>query len=138
MLLSAGKWLTGLAIGFWALAVVGSAGVLVAYSLFIAPKEEQMVASYQTRLQNHRYTPPAAADPPTPVDHALRDNFVLGYVTTKGTLIVALSVVVLSCGTLATLLLVIFNRRVTLRQISYSLAQISDQLRELQARNAAG
>jgi hypothetical protein len=118
--------------------VLGSAGVLVAYSLFIAPKEQQMFASYGARLQNHRYTPPSAGEPPTPADHALRDNFVLSYVTTKGTLIVALSVLLLSCGTLATLLLVIFNRRITLRQISYSLAQISDQLTQLQTGKASG
>jgi hypothetical protein len=36
-------------------------------------------------------------------------------------------------GTLLTLLLVIFNRRVTLRQINASLSQISNQIKELQA-----
>jgi hypothetical protein len=45
---------------------------------------------------------------------------------------VAVSVIILSAGTLTTLLLVIFNRRVTLKQINYSLAQISEQLKQLQ------
>jgi hypothetical protein len=44
----------------------------------------------------------------------------------------AVSVAFLGLGTFVTLLLVIFNRRVTLRQINASLAQISNQIKELQ------
>jgi hypothetical protein len=40
-------------------------------------------------------------------------------------------------GTLVTLLLVIFNRRATLRQINANLAQISNQIKELQAGNSS-
>jgi hypothetical protein len=40
----------------------------------------------------------------------------------------------LAVGTLPTLLLVIFNRRVTLRQINVSLPQSSRQLQELPER----
>jgi hypothetical protein len=46
--------------------------------------------------------------------------------------VTSLSVALLGVGTLLTLLLVIFNRRVMLRQINAHLAQISDQIKELQ------
>jgi hypothetical protein len=42
-------------------------------------------------------------------------------------------VALLGFGTLLTLLLVIFNRRVTLRQINIHLAQISEQIKELKS-----
>jgi hypothetical protein len=41
-------------------------------------------------------------------------------------------------GTLTVLLLVIFNRRVTLRQINSNLAQISQQIKSLQNRQGSG
>jgi hypothetical protein len=46
--------------------------------------------------------------------------------------IMSLSLCFLGAGTFLTLLLTIFNRRVTLRQINLSLAQISRQIKELQ------
>jgi hypothetical protein len=122
------KWLTGAAIAFWALAVLGTIGVLVSYAMFVAPKERQIMADYGAR---GRLAIPDSAEPPTHADRALGVNFTMTYVITKGILIVAISVVVLSLGTLATLILTISSRRVTLQQINYSLAQISEQLREL-------
>jgi hypothetical protein len=50
----------------------------------------------------------------------------------KTSVMVAASVAFLGLGTLVTLLLVIFNRRVTLQQINASLAQLSQQIKELQ------
>jgi Sigma-70 region 2 len=49
----------------------------------------------------------------------------------------AVSMALLSIGTLVILLLVIFNRRITLRQINISLAQISAQIKELQNRQGS-
>jgi hypothetical protein len=46
--------------------------------------------------------------------------------------VTSLAVTLLGVGTLLTLVLVIFNRRVTLRQINVSLAQISEQIKALQ------
>jgi hypothetical protein len=125
------KWLTITAIAFWALAVLGTIGVLVCYSMFVAPKERQIMADYGThgRLVSHSAEP--SPESPTSADRALGVNFTMTYVITKGILIVATSVVVLSLGTLATLILTISSRRVTLQQINHSLAQISEQLREL-------
>jgi hypothetical protein len=125
------KWLTGTAIAFWALAVFGTIGVLICYELFVAPKERQIMADYAThgRIVSHSGEP--SPEPPTQADRALGVNFTMTYVITKGILVVAISVVVLSLGTLATLILTISSRRATLQQINHSLAQISQQLREL-------
>ena len=137
------KWLTALAIALWSLAVVTSVGVLTAYWFFYAPKERQIMADYGAYGHLRDSNPPAPGGepsvnrPPTPAEKALGLQFTMSYVMTKALLIVALSVVILSCGTLATLLLVIFNRRVTLRQINHSLAQISGQLKALQTAQSA-
>jgi hypothetical protein len=133
------RWLralTALAATFWGLAVVGSIAVLVAYAVLYAPKEKQMFADYQMRGGLTRYTnSPAGSQPAGPVDpqHALGVHFTMNYAMTRAVLAVVLIVILLSCGTLATLLLVVLNRRVTLKQINHSLAQISGQLRALKA-----
>ena len=49
--------------------------------------------------------------------------------------VTSLAVTLLGVGTFLTLLLVVFNRRVTLRQINASLAQISEQIKALQQGN---
>ena len=132
------KWLIAVAVAFWSLAVIASVGVLLSYSLLYAPKEKQIMNDYGTlgrlRDSGERVPPgePAQARAPTTEEKALGLHFTMNYIVTKGILIVAASVLILSGGTLATLLLVIFNRRVTLRQINHSLAQISRQLKEHQ------
>ena len=136
------KWLTGIAVGFWVLAVLSAAIVLICYTVFLAPKEQQVMADYGMygRLADRGTGTSTAAknaqpmEPANHTDKALGVNFTMTYVVTKGVLAVAVSILILSGGTLATLLLVIFNRRVTLRQINYSLTQISRQLEELQGR----
>jgi len=133
------RWLTTVAVVLWGLAVITSVGVIGAYSVFYAPKERQIIADYETyghlRDRNSQVPngEPAVSRPPTAEEKALGLQFTMSYVMTKAILVVALSVFILSCGTLATLLLVVFNRRVTLRQINHSLAQISEQLKALQA-----
>ena len=52
----------------------------------------------------------------------------------KELFLTAASIVFVGVGTFLTLLLVIFNRQVTLRQINASLAQISAQMKESAAR----
>ena len=133
------KWLTAIALVLWSLAVITSVGVLAAYWFFYAPKERQIMADYGAygHLRDSPNSESASNRPPTPAEKALGLQFTMSYVMTKALLIVAVSVVILSCGTLATLMLVIFNRRVTLRQINHSLAQISQQLKALQATRPA-
>lgn len=136
------RTLTALAIAFWTLAVLGMVGVLVFYSIFYAPKEKQMFRDYNMYGHLTHYTnstdPTAGslpAGPATP-EQALGVHFTMNYVATRAILVVAVSVIILSAGTLTTLLLVILNRRVTLKQINYSLAQISEQLRQLKKNDA--
>ena len=70
----------------------------------------------------------------TTVDRQVLVTLMLG----KAMNVTSLAVALLGVGTLLTLLLVIFNRRVTLRQINASLAQISNQINELQRRSGPG
>lgn len=135
------RWLralTALAVVFWITAVIGGVGLLVCYRVFYEPKEKQIMRDYETFGHVSRYTNspaggPREAGPVTP-EQALALHFTMNYVTTKALLVLVLTVIVLSCGTLTTLLLVVLIRRVTLKQINHSLAQISDQLRQLHAR----
>ena len=129
------RWLTAAGIAFWVFAIVTSVGVLAGYWWFYAPKERQVLADYGATGHLRVGTADATGDERSAnIEKALRVHFIMNYVVTKGLLAVAISVVVLSCATLATLLLVILNRRVTLRQINHNLAQISEQLKVLQDR----
>ena len=133
------RWLTAAGITFWVLAIITSVGVLAGYWWLYAPKERQMFADYgaigHLRVGANQTTASATGDERSAnIEKALGIHFTMNYVVTKGLLAVAISVVVLSCATLATLLLVILNRRVTLRQINHRLAQISEQLKALQDR----
>ena len=89
------------------LAVITSAGVLVCYSVFYAPKEKRMFAEYETfgHLRDDAGSPAAesAKDPQfARIEKALGIHFTMSYVVAKGLLAVAISVVILSCATLAT------------------------------------
>jgi hypothetical protein len=70
----------------------------------------------------------------TTVDRQVLVTLLLG----KAMNVTSLAVTLLGLGTMLTLLLVIFNRRVTLRQINASLAQISQQIKELQDHKGRG
>lgn len=136
---SQNRWLralTALAVLFWACAVLGGVALLAGYSIFYAPKEKQMLRDYE--LYGHvRKTgdndPEHRNQPAMSTEQALALHFTMNYVVTKGILAVVVTVVILSCATLTTLLLVVLNRRVTLKQINYSLAKISEQLKALQS-----
>jgi hypothetical protein len=136
------RWLhglTALAVAFWVVAVIGGVGLLVCYSIFYEPKEKQIMADYERYGHVSRYTNSVdgtgskVAGAATP-EQALALHFTMNYVVTKGLLAVVMTMIVLSCGTLTTLLVVVLNRRVTLKQINQSLAQISEQLRQLESR----
>jgi len=137
---SQNRWLralTALTVIFWLLAVLGGVGVLVFYTVFYAPKEKQIIRDYETygHLQDRpqRTTPDQESNHPAMApERALAIHFTMNYVVTKALLVIAVAIIILSCGTLSTLLLIVLNRRVTLRQINYSLAQISQQLKTLQ------
>ena len=134
--------LTIVAIALWTLAVVGSAAVLICYAIFYAPKEKKMLQDYGaakwSQVSNHPVEPTSGSQPPTPetvagLQHAVGVHLAMSMAVTRGVLVVAGAVLILACGTLVTLVLVIFGRRVTLRQVNHGLAQISQQLQQLQA-----
>jgi hypothetical protein len=131
------------AVLFWGLAVIASVGVLAGYAILYAPKEKQIFHDYQAFGHLRDTTNSPAGDPARDpqamnAEKALSIHFTMAQALTKGILATAVSVIVLSCGTLTTLLLVIFNRRATLKQINFNLAQISEQLKQLQARQPTG
>ena len=126
------KTLAGIALGFWVLTVAGGVAILVCYTVFVQPKEKQLMRDMELRQQAAINGTP----PPTPItaEQVQGIQVTMSWVIMKGVLIVTGCLLLLSIGTVLTLALVIANRRVTLRQINHSLAQISDQLRQLHAR----
>ncbi len=133
------KWLTATAVVFWIIAVLASVGVLVCYSVFYEPKEKQMLSDYGMSGHLHSRTNATGGSLDAgkmPTEQALAIHFTMNYVVVKGVLAIAVALVVLSGAMLATLLLVHFNRRVTLRQINHGIAQISEQLKHLRDRAA--
>ncbi len=135
------KWLTAAAVGFWVMAVVVSVGVLVCYSVFYEPKEKEILKDYGVsgHLQARTNAPGGSREVGRmTTDETLALHFMMNYVVVKGVLAIAVALVVLSGAMLATLLLVHFNRRVTLRQINHGIAQISEQLKQLREQRVSG
>lgn len=133
-----GRLLTGLALAFGLLSIAASLAVVMGYFILYRPKEKQMMADYQTLVQSAAPKPEPGADPKLHEAETRRFAMVgLGMTTTFAiafcTAWIAVAVALLGAGTLVTVTLVIFHRRVTLRQVNASLVQISEQLRELQA-----
>lgn len=124
--------LTGVALGFWVLAVACGIAILVFYTLYVQPKEQHLMRDMELRRQAATQGTPAP--PPITAEQVQGLQVTMSWVIMKGVLIVTGCLLLLSIGTVLTLVLVIANRRVTLRQINHSLAQISGQLRELQAK----
>jgi len=97
-------------------------------------KEENSALHQNLSLNAPAVAPTNSVDPQltlsdgTTVDRQVLVTLMLG----KAMNVTSLAVALVAVGTLLTLLLVIFNRRVTLRQINASLAQISDQIKGLQ------
>jgi hypothetical protein len=97
-------------------------------------KEEDSALHQNLSLNAPTATPTNSVNPQftlsdgTTVDRQVLVTLMLG----KAMNVTSLALALVAVGTLLTLLLVIFNRRVTLRQISASLAQISNQIKELQ------
>lgn len=71
------------------------------------------------------------------IDKIVRNEAILTDILGTGVTAVALAVCVLGLGTLLSLTVVVLNRRVALNQINASLAQISNQLRDLKNSDGA-
>lgn len=103
-------------------------------------KEENSVLHQNLNLNGPTVSPTNSIDQQltlsdgTTVNRQVLVTLMLG----KAMNVTSLAVVLVAVGTLLTLLLVLFNRRVTLRQINASLAQISSQIKELQNGKSPG
>jgi len=112
-------------------------GILIVWSylVFMLPKQKELALGAEILVHQFQ-TNSAAAQPVGDAGKQMGDilngEIAMNRVTSTGVVVVALAVGVLGLGTLILLTVVILNRRVALNQINASLAQISEQLRELQ------
>src|SRR5215471_10685247 len=133
-----GRALTALALCVGILCIAGGVLLVWANSAVIFPQVQSLVKEYNAPPTGNTNLAVGAtpADPNLTlsdgktVDRQVAVTLMMG----KALNVTSLAVALLGVGTLLTLLLVIFNRRVTLRQINAHLAQISDQIKELQNR----
>ena len=133
-----GRALTAVALGVGMLCIAGGVLLVWANTHIIFPQVQTLVKEYHSApvggTNSVAGTAPAdelltLGDGAT-VDRQVLVTLMMG----KSLNVTSLAVALLGVGTLLTLLLVIFNRRVTLRQINAQLGQISDQMKELQNR----
>src|SRR6185436_15077831 len=97
------------------------------------PKQRKMLYDSEKAAQQAKSAASSVEDNVKEINKFMGAEVLLTHVVSMGVTIVALSVGVLGLGMLVLLSVVIPNRRVALNQINLSLAQISSQLRELQA-----
>ena len=133
-----GRALTAVALCVGILCIAGGVFLMWANSHFLFPQVQSLVREYHAALAGGTNSATATApaderltlsDGKT-VDRQVLVTLMMG----KSLHVTSVAVALLGLGTLLTLLLVIFNRRFTLRQINARLAQISDQIKELQNR----
>ena len=110
------RFLTILTTAIWLLAVALILTVLVNFGL-IFPAQAKLVHDIE-------------AGSVTPAQHDEAQRLLL-MAFEKGTLVIAFSVTVLAVAAFCTVLLILASRRATLRQVNASLAEISEQLKQL-------
>ena len=133
-----GRLLTTAALGIGLLAIAAGILLVWANAAVLFPQVQTLVQQSDAAHAGGTNTVarPNASDDRltlsdgTKVDQQVLVTLMLG----KSVNVISLAVALLGLGTFLTLVLVIFNRRVTLRQVNASLAQISRQIKELQER----
>lgn len=128
--------LTSAAFVFGFVAVAASIFIVWFYLFMYLPKQRQVLQDSEQAFQQAKSATNSPEENIKQITKFLGVEVVLTNVVSMGVTFVALSVGVLGLGMLVLLSVVILNRRVALSQINASLAQISNQLRELQ--NARG
>ena len=125
-----GRGLVTVALGFGLLAIFGSIVLAWANLMMVHPMERLLMEDYPSAVQQSGTN----AEGKMPLSREELDWRHVQVTAAHGKVmfLTAVSVALLSMGTLVILLLVIFNRRLTLRQINASLAQISEQIKDLQ------
>src|SRR5262245_53018330 len=130
------KWLTGMTVLLWVLAVAAIVFLVATYDSAITPKQ-RLIFDTERKLN----TSEVRADPAEEekLERKLyRNNAIVSVAMWMGTAALAVTVGVLALASLGTVLLVFATRRATLRQIQASLAEISAQLADLRQRTTAG
>jgi hypothetical protein len=124
-----GRGLAGVALGLGLLAILASVLILWGNILKVFPMQRLLLQEYPQAAQQ------AAVDAEGKPNLSREElDFRHAQVTNahgKLIFLTDISVALLAVGTVVILTLVIFNRRVTLRQINASLAQISEQIAQL-------
>ncbi|HXC36922.1 MAG TPA: hypothetical protein VNV43_13680 [Candidatus Acidoferrales bacterium] len=135
-----GRLLTSAALGIGLLAIAGGILLTMACPRIIFPQVQLLLKQSTAQHANSTNSNSGAVtNAPNPV-LTLSDGSVVDQQTLvtllfgKALDVMSLAIAILGLGAMLTLLLVIFNRRVTLRQVNASLAQISQQIKELQER----
>jgi len=131
-----GRGLVTAAFGFGLLAIFGSIVLAWASLMMVHPMERLLMEDYPQSMQKAGTN--AEGNPVLSREELDWRHVQVTAAHGKVLFLTAVSMALLSMGTLVILLLVIFNRRVTLRQINVSLAQISAQIKELQNRQGSG
>lgn len=117
------RWLTGLTIGVWLLAVLMIFKVLVGLALLMPAQAKLKIDSESGKI--------------TAAELARLDlEYKIGF--EMASVVIAFSVAVLAVAAFLTVLLTLASRRATLRQINAGLREISEQLRVLQIDDAPG
>lgn len=141
-----GRALTIVALAAGILSIAAGALLTWADTHVIFPQIQLLLKEENRALpQNSSLNTPAAV-PTNSVDSMLKlsdgttvnRQVLVTLMLGKAMNVTSLAVGLVAVGTLLTLLLVIFNRRVTLRQINTSLALISSQIKELQNSKSSG
>lgn len=114
--------LTGLAVLFALLAVVGMYLVYYSYYCYIHPKTERLFEDFAARAPGLDAVQLAGIGFQTLYWHSMISLWLVGA-----------SIFSLMLAALSTVLLIFTSRRATLRQVSTSLREISEQLKQLQA-----
>ena len=133
-----GRALAGTALGFGLLSIAVSILLAIALMTILFPHIRSMVIDY-TQTAQQVGTNSIAHKGTNSMEINLNGGGDVNWRHVEATLglgkavyMISLSLILLGAGTLLTLVLTIFNRRITLRQINISLAQISNQIKELQ------
>jgi hypothetical protein len=137
-----GRVLTVIALSVGLLSIAAGIAIAWANAMMIMPMERLLLQDYPyaVRQTDANSIAPQRTEAKPPLIRAELDwrHVQVTAAHGKAVFLTAVSIALLGVGTFLTLLLVIFNRHVTLRQINASLAQISNQIKELQAGQSSG
>jgi ABC-type Fe3+ transport system permease subunit len=133
------RWLAGAAFLLGVLAIAASFLVVTGYFVFYRPKEKEVLR--QVTLAAERAKTQTPAENAGPHEPKLPFDFpsvqaTMTFLHSVAIAFLAAAIGILALGTLVLLAVVMLNRRVTLRQINASLAQISSQLKEIELKTA--